>query len=61
VRAWAGDVLRVMAEGQWKQCYFLKKRTKRLLLLRSGPQGRFQRRLARRQTDKSFLVLFFKK
>jgi hypothetical protein len=57
----AGEVPRVVAEGQGKTCSFLKKRTKKLLLLRSGPQGRCQRRLARRQTDKSFLVLLFKK
>jgi hypothetical protein len=57
----AGEVPRAVAEGQGKTCSFLKKRTKKLLLLRSGPQGRFQRRLARRQTEKSFLVLFSKK
>jgi hypothetical protein len=40
---------------------FLKKRTKKLLRLRSVDLSSRRHRLGRNQTDKSFLVLFFKK
>jgi hypothetical protein len=49
------------AKARKEESSFLKKRSKKLLLLRPADLGRMHGRLARSQTSKSFLVLFFKK